>query len=308
MSIVERAIRKLQSQPGASPKPAGDAARAPSPGGAGFAPVLQPTAAPSDAPPRTRTYSKTVRLEKNALRGCGLLPPANQERLIANQYREIKRPLIANAVGKNAQSVPGGHLIMVASAMPGEGKTFTSVNLALSMAREKDLEVLLIDADVAKPQISNLFGLGKDNGLLDCLQDESLDLNSLIVGTDIERLAILPAGRRTEAATELLASERMQEITKQIADGGHNRIAVFDSPPLLLTSESRVLAGIVGQVVLVVRAGVTPQQAVADAVALVGDDKSIGLVLNQSDAEDGGRYYGYGDYGSPDEARELQRS
>jgi protein-tyrosine kinase len=316
MSIVERAIRKLQSQPGEkAPLPLG--ARVPSERtakshGAAPAPVLQPTiGVSSSVSGREHSYAKTVRLDKSALRGCGLLPPANQERLIANQYREIKRPLIANAIGKNAPVIPGGQLIMIASAVPGEGKTFTTVNLALSMAREKDLEVLLVDADVAKPQISSLFGLAKEPGLLDCLQDELLDIESLVVGTDVERLTILPAGRRAENATELLASARMEQIAAQLTAVDSKRIILFDSPPLLLTSESRVLANVVGQVVLIVRAASTAQQAVLDAISLLGEGKSIGLVLNRSEGEDGGRYYGYGEYASDspsDEARDLQRS
>jgi exopolysaccharide/PEP-CTERM locus tyrosine autokinase len=201
---------------------------------------------------------------------------------------------------------------MVASAVPGEGKTFTSVNLAMSLAAERDLSVLLVDADVAKPHISSVLGLGKEPGLLDCIQNESLDVESLIVETDVERLSVLPAGPVTEAATELLASARMADIVRALGRADPNRIVVFDSPPLLLTSESRVLSTIVGQIVLVVTAGETPQQAVLGALSHIGEGKTIGLVLNQSVGDTGAQYQypGYGSYGESStlaEARDSQQ-
>jgi exopolysaccharide/PEP-CTERM locus tyrosine autokinase len=301
MSIVERAIRKLQSQSGA----AAPVARTPVTERQSRVEPLQSHGAPvsSTRTADARVYAKTVRLEKDALRAAGFLAPEHQERLISSQYRQIKRPLIANAIGVNA--VSNGHLIMVASAVPGEGKTFTAVNLALSIALEKDFSVLLVDADVPKPHISKVFGLAGQPGLLDALQDTSLDVESLIVGTNIERLAVLPAGRGSETATELIASARMQQIVASLADSdAGNRIVVFDSPPLLLTSESRVLAGIVGQVVLVVQAGVTPQQSVLNALSHVPEGISTGLVLNQSEVERGADYYyGYGAASQPEEAR-----
>jgi exopolysaccharide/PEP-CTERM locus tyrosine autokinase len=226
-----------------------------------------------------------------------LLPPEHQERALSDQYRQIKRPLIANATGRGGtEKLPRGQLIMVASAMPGEGKTFTSMNLALSLALEKDLSVLLIDADAPKPHLDRALGIAGEPGLLELLRDESLDPESLIIPTDVPTLAMLPIGTGSETTTELLASHRMEEIMAQLASNDPMRIVVIDSPPLLLTSESRVLAEAAGQVVLVVRAGVTPQQAVLDAISHLGEGKSIGLLLNQStDIAPAGYYYGYGD-------------
>src|SRR6202008_1950034 len=118
----------------------------------------------------------------------------------------IKRPIIANAFGKGVPAVPNGHIVMIASAIPGEGKTFTCINLALSMALEHDLEVLLVDADVPKPHISTVFGVAGEPGLLDALKDEALDVQSLVIATDVQGLSVLPIGRRVaDTATELLA-------------------------------------------------------------------------------------------------------
>jgi len=188
----------------------------------------------------------------------------------------------------------------MASALPSEGKTFTAINLALSMALEKDISVLLIDADVAKPHISCTFGVENEPGLMDLLRDEATTVESVILPTDVPNLCILPAGRRSDTATELLASHRMEAIVSYIAASDPMRIALIDSPPLLLTSESRALAQSVGQVVVVVRAGFTPQRAVLDAISYIGEDKSIGLILNQSThaAAAGYYYYGYGSSGA----------
>ncbi|HEY6644767.1 XrtA-associated tyrosine autokinase [Povalibacter sp.] len=238
---------------------------------------------------------KMLLVDRRALRAAGLIPPENQERALADQYRHIKRPLIAAATGRGGQMLERGQLIMMASAMPGEGKTFTSMNLALSMAMEKDISVLLVDADVPKPHISRTFGVDAEPGLLDVLRDPSIGVESVVIPTDVPNLSILPAGIRSETATELLASHRMEETVNHLAASDPRRVVLIDSPPLLLTSEARALAHWVGQIVLVIRAGFTPQQAVMDAIAFLGDNKSIGLVLNQSNTATPGYYYGYGD-------------
>ncbi len=170
----------------------------------------------------------------------------------------------------------------------------------MSLAAERDISVLLVDADVAKPHISRMFGVDQRPGLLDALQDESLDVEALIVDTNMRGLSLLSAGRHAPNATELLASAYMERVVAQLGSYDPNRIVLLDSPPLLLTTESRTLAGVVGQIVIVVRAGFTPQQAVLDAISHVGDGKSIGLILNQSvtgPTEGYGYYYGQGAYG-----------
>lgn len=299
MSLVEIALRKIQAArpPNDPSRPAGGVARAAAP-----APLQAGTlddTAEQERPllperPRHRT-DKQIRVDRNALRRMEMLPPEHQERVLADQFRQIKRPLIVNAIGRGGEQLPRGQFIMMGSAMPGEGKTFTSLNLALSMALEKDISVLLVDADVAKPHISTIFGAANEPGLLDVLRDESIDVESVILPTDVPGLQILPAGRRSETATELLASHRMDELVAQLAARDPARIALIDSPPLLLTTESRALAQSVGQIVLVVRAGVTPQQAVLDAIEKLGEGRPISLVLNQSTSAPGGYYYGYGE-------------
>ena len=296
MSLVEQAIKKLQ----ASRSPTGQNVAVMPPITTPIGRVVESApdsvAAPgSSRPPRN---NKTLVIDKAALRAAGLLPPETQERQIGDEYRQIKRPLIARAFGRGTERVENGHIIMMASAAPGDGKTFTSINLAQSLALEKDLSVLLVDADVAKPHISTIFGVNKEPGLLDVLRDESLDVESVILPTNVPRLSVLPAGTLSETATELLASDRMHQVIARFGSYASNRIVLLDSPPLLLTSESRVLANLVGQIVMVICAGRTPQRAVFDALELLGDDRPVGLVLNQSDERSGSsyryEYYGKG--------------
>ncbi len=292
MSLVEQALRKLQ-----------ETRRAVARGSPQDVPLgvireempSLPRAADGRPPPLRRV----VHLDRAALVRAGFLPPDHKQRQIADQFRHVKRPLLASALGRGVEPLPNGRMIMLASSLPGEGKTFASVNLALSMSLERDISVLLVDADVAKPHISRLFGIDAEPGLLEALQDDRIDIETLILPTDIPKFSVLPAGKPTETATELLASRRMQAVVARLAASEDRmRVVIFDSPPLLLTSESRVLAQPMGQVVLVVQAGKTPQHAVHDAIACLGEGKPVSLLLNQSESvTESGYYYRDGSYG-----------
>ncbi len=297
MSVVERAIQKLRNEKIAAgeapvtsaPATAASTAHTTVPVPAAGAPKLRPSA---------------IVFDRVALRAAGLLPPEEEVDLLARQYRSIKHPLIAPAIGRGMPRAPKGYLIMIASAMPGEGKSFTALNLALSLAVEKDLRVLLVDADVAKPQLSRELGLGKAPGLLDALRDTEIDVESLIHPSDVPTLALLPAGSGAEEATELLSSARMLQIATLLGQSDRQRIVVFDSPPLLQTTESLALARICGQIVVVVRAESTPQPVLVDALKKLGNHPAVSLVLNQSEhAGTSNYYYGYGeraDAGAPE--------
>lgn len=303
MSLVERALKKLQETRGSTPTLPGHAHElSPRPVAGTVLPAADVPLSPRRPPPaepsvRHPPPERTVVIDRDALRAMGLLPPVTVERQIASQYQHIKRPLVIAATGKSGNSIANGHLIMLASALPGEGKTFTSINLALSLALEKDIEVLLVDADVAKPHVSRLFGLQAERGLLDLLVDGNLHAESVILPTNIPGLSMLPAGKQIENATELLASDRMEQVVAQLAGDSGRRIVLFDSPPLLLSTESRAIVPVVGQVVLVVRAESTSQKAVTDALEMIGEAKPVSLILNQSNEPPSKGYYGYGSYG-----------
>jgi exopolysaccharide/PEP-CTERM locus tyrosine autokinase len=240
-----------------------------------------------------------VNVSLPALRAAGLLAPEDEQRQLAQQYRKIKRPLIVNAIGRGAPRLPNGHVIMLASAIAGEGKTFTAINLALSMSIEKDVHVLLVDADVAKPHISRLLRVSEAPGLLDVLRDSRLDVEKVILPTDVPNLSLLPAGTHSLEATELLASARMEEVMRAIARHDERRVALFDSPPLLLTTESHAIAQAAGQVVMVVRAGGTPRKCVLAALTHLGKHPAVSLVLNQCNMSAPATYYNYADSRTP---------
>ncbi|MBT8083304.1 MAG: P-loop NTPase, partial [Gammaproteobacteria bacterium] len=179
------------------------------------------------------TNEHTLVFDRDALRAEGLMAPERDSLLLSKQYQAIKRPLIRHAFGKRATKVEDGNLIMVTSAVAGEGKTFTSINLALSMAQERDHVVVLVDADVAKPHISRAFGVADEPGLLDLLEDDAHSAQALVMPTDVDRLYVLPAGAPRGNSTELLASDRMETVARALGSIAEQPLIVFDSPPLL---------------------------------------------------------------------------
>ena len=213
-----------------------------------------------------------------------------------DEYRRIKRPLLSNAFGKTASLVDRGNLIMVTSSIPGEGKTHTSINLALSITQERDHTVLLVDCDVGKQGTSRMLGITDKPGLVDVLESDKLTVGDVLLHTDVPGLSVLCAGKQHEYVTELLASQRMASLVDEIVSRYDDRLIIFDAPPLLPTPQTQILASLVGQIVFVIEAGKTPQAVVEEALELVPEDKATGLVMNKGEgiAGHGGYYYGYG--------------
>jgi exopolysaccharide/PEP-CTERM locus tyrosine autokinase len=278
MSIVEKAAEKLKALPVESPT---------SP---------QEDAAPLHAAPmverlqeRTRVEARPVgpaapyHLDRLALKRKGLLLADNGvDGRLADELRRIKRPLLNNAMGKGAETFVRGNRILVTSAEPGEGKTFAAINLALSLAREADFEVLLVDGDIPKSDITHVLGLDDAPGLMDVVANEQLAPAEVIIRTDVPNLLVVPAGKRHPLAAELFRSRRMDYVMDELGGRNRRRLLVFDSAPLLVTTESHVLASHMGQVVLMVAAGRTRQHAVNAAVQSLNDFQFVGLVLNMS--------------------------
>jgi protein-tyrosine kinase len=288
VSLVEQAIARLRNQASAAKTAGPDAAASKS----AAVPIMDHLA----------ESTKRMTLDTNALRAGGYLPEESQDRQSAEQYRRIKRPLIDKALSGTI-TVGEPRVIMITSALPGDGKTFTSINLAMSMALERDITVLMVDCDVAKRHVSEIVGLKHDAGLLDALVDESVDIESLVAPTNLRGLSILPAGTRVESTAELLSSNRMRQVIAGLCSRAPRRILLLDSPPLLITNEGQALVKIAGQIVLVVRAGHTPRQAVQDAIALFDTQQAGGLILNQVQMSQTEGYYGYGSYGTYGDGR-----
>ncbi len=239
--------------------------------------------------------SRRIELNLDAIDASGMLTPHSVRSQLADEFRVIKRPLIANAMAKGVPPIANGNLIMITSALPGEGKSFSAINLAISIAMELDNTVMLVDADVARPSILNMLGLPPAPGLLDVVSKESVDISDVLLKTNIEKLSILPSGTPHPRATELLASDAMIRLLDDMASRYSDRIIVFDSPPLLLTTESRALATHMGQIVLVVNAENTVQSAVKQAIATIDACPVKMVLLNQArQASSDGYGYGYG--------------
>lgn len=249
-------------------------------------------------PEEPAKLSRQVTIDHDALRAAGMVCAHSERSLIAEEFRMIKRPLILKAFDDNASdSKKPGNLVMVSSARPGDGKTFCAVNLAMSIALERDLTVMLIDGDIAKPSIPSVMGIEADKGLIDLIADDSLDMSDVLLKTDIENLTILPAGRSHQLATELLASDKMEKFVEEIARRYPDRMIIFDSPPVLMSSIPGVLALHVAQIVFIVRAEKTTQTSIDTALGLISECENIYLLLNKahtmvgSDKFDG--YHGY---------------
>jgi exopolysaccharide/PEP-CTERM locus tyrosine autokinase len=226
--------------------------------------------------------------------GAPVGPLAEEFRLVKRQLLVTRRRIVERGDADKARTV------LVCSARPRDGKTFSAVNLALSMAAERDTEVLLVDADVAKPDVLRRLGMPDiGRGLLDALADASVDVETLVVRTDVPGLSILPAGAKSASDTELLASERTEAVIARLLAAEPRRLIIFDSPPALAASPAGVLAMLVGQVMLVVRADKTPENEVAEAAELLDGCDHIQLVLNGAtfvpNAHRFGSYYGMED-------------
>ena len=277
------------------PAPAPAPAHVPAPAPAAAAvPAAAPAAeaAPSAEQPQRRTVT-TVELDLQRMHAMGLVTAAGGRTTLVEDFRIIKRPLIRRAFGAKKPGEKPGNLIMVTSSLPGEGKTFCSINLAMSIAMELDHTVLLIDADVARPSVLRTLGLPAHRGLMDILLDDQLDMSEVMLRTNVNTLSILPAGSNNPRATELLASQAMTTFVYEIANRYPDRIVIFDSPPLLLTSEAHVLASHMGQICLVVEAESTTQHAVKESLRQLEGCSNVNLIYNKTREFPGTETYDY---------------
>ena len=248
----------------------------------------------SDAP-RVSTTG-IVQIPFRELRNLGMLTPDVPRSAIAEEYRAIKRPLLINIAGDSVTTpILHGNLIMVTSALEGDGKTFCAISLALSIAMEQDKTVLFVDADTSKADAGKMLGVAATTpGLIDLLQNTRASVADFILPTNVEKLRILPAGSVHTHANELLASARMQQLMLELSEEDPHRVIIFDSPPLLLTTEATVLSDFMGQIVFVVSADMTPQHAVRQAIEQIGEEKMVGMVLNRSRNRMNPYYHAYG--------------
>jgi receptor protein-tyrosine kinase len=294
MSSIEKAIERLAKSKATSGKQrysakAGGAAKAEEtvrqPGIAAHAAERPATKEPPRSGGAEAAESKPnqkIVLDYTALSALGYAVPDTESKQLAEEYRIIKRPVVMNAFGKGAAPIKHGNLVSISSSLESEGKTFTALNLGMSIASEMDATVLLIDGDVIKASLSKLIGADTNRGLIDLLENPDYTVSDVILDTQNPKLKIIPAGTHSAKSTELLASQAMERLLSELAERYRDRIVLFDSPPILATSEASVLNHLMGQILLVVEAGGTPVNAVKEAVDRLDTDKAVGLILNKS--------------------------
>ncbi len=299
MDIIEKALRKKSSEvvknaPLHTKRPAQNDQSLASDEVVVTAVASQTEILNDDTQPRS---INSIDVDTKHLSDLGILVPDHENSVINEEFRRIKTPLLQNIKGKSAHPIRKANLIQVTSALQGEGKSFNAVNLAMSMAMELDFNVLLVDADVLKPSISNVLNIKTDKGLIDYLSGDVDNLSDVLLTTNIPKLTLLPAGIKHKLSVELFNSDVMLQLFDELSQRYSDRVVIIDSPPILQTNESSILAQNVGQIVFVIEQNTTAMIDVKNAISKLPSDAVIGLVINKSRSgkEDGYGYgYGYG--------------
>lgn len=328
LDLAQRVAERLRRTAGIAPAPTAPIVNTPLPvaappqaanvaANAGFANLDKPAAAPVRAsqppakpkrfvvPPADPNDPQYVNIDLRKLYSEGFVVPQGVSNQIAEEFRVIKRPLLLRAFPREGGREKNAHVMMVTSARPGEGKTFTAINLSMSIASEPDLNVLLIDTDSHNRDMETRLGLKIDRGLLDVLADESMSISDVILRTNVANFSIIPCGQRHAMETELLASQRMVDVVEDLARRYPDRVIIFDTVPALASSVASVLALHVGQVIVVVEAETTQRQAVEETIALVSGCKHVSLLLNKSRYKDADSFGYYGYYSKEEEVSAM---
>ena len=298
MSIVEKALQKAQikteraaTRDAAAPQELPDLGQVPPP--RGIAAPLPETIARRAKP----AHGGNVVLDFVQLRQDGRIAPEALMHQAEEEFRRIKWPLL-NAIAHREGARPAANnMVLVTSAIPGEGKTFNALNLALSIARDRDLDVLLVDGDVAQPSLTASLGLTGRPGITNLLRDTTMVLADIVYSTNIPQLEVVPAGVRQDNAAELLAGARMQAVVDQLCARVSSGVVIVDSPPILATNEAQVITRYAGQVLMVVRADSTEQRVLTEALSLIDKSRPVSAVLNRVEPSLVSRYYSHYYYG-----------
>ena len=246
------------------------------------------------AKPTQENDAQFIQIDLDKLNAKGFVSNTTNRRLINEEYRAIKRKVLDNAFGALSKSLNNSNIIMVTSSRPSEGKTFTAINLALSIALEKDKTVLLVDADVLRPNVMRTLDLKNHQGLMEYLLGEKSDISEILCSTNIPNLRIIPAGKSHHLSTELLASEKMYQAVEEFASRYPDRVVIVDTPPLLGINETAILANLAGQAIVVTEEYKSKLSDIQKAVSQLNPEMAIGFVVNKAQSSDNdGTGYGY---------------
>ncbi len=237
--------------------------------------------------------SQKIDIDLEHLADQGIIVPSEQRSILNEEYRRIKQPIINNVKGKSAHPINKANLLQITSSLPGEGKTFTAINLAMAISQEFDYTVLLVDADLLRPSVNEVFGIEDKAGLSEYLSGEVDSLADVLLTTNIPKLTLLPAGKKHHLTSELFSSSLMDSLFDELSERYSDRIIIIDSPPVLSTNEANILSRKVGQVVFVIEQNKTTQAHVKEALSQFDDNSVLGIVMNKSRTGNSSGYYGY---------------
>jgi len=206
----------------------------------------------------------------------------------SEEYRKLRAQVVQLTHG-----LPFRNTLLVTSAAAGEGKTITALNLAMALAQEYDYTVLLVDTDLRKPSVHEYLGISPKLGLIQCLNGEA-SLDQALVKTGLGKLVVLPAGGTVSNPVEVLSSNRMKDIIRELKTRYPERYVVFDSPPTLPFADARVLSGSVDGVLFVIREGWTRMEDIRESLAGLAEAQLLGVIYNDAtQTKQQGRYHYY---------------
>jgi receptor protein-tyrosine kinase len=250
---------------------------------------------------RTGPSVKQICLDFRALRQSGMITPDNMSSALSNEFRGIKRKLLQRVRDPKTRAAVN-NLVMITSSLPGEGKTFTSINLAMSLAAERGLRVLLVDADVIRPAVGNMFVSPPSEGLTDLLSGKLKQVSDVLHHcVDIPNLSVIFSGNPKKNSAELISSGQMANLCRELSARYPDRVIVLDTPPVLASSEPAILATYVHQLIMVVSAAQTDKHELRKALEAVSSCQNVSLLFNKAprwNETEYNSYYGYG-YGAP---------
>ena len=302
LGLIQRAAERLRNQqqpgvivpPAIAPDPVLESSEAAAPlierAMEAQSSLLSP---PQDDSART---SREVIIDRQRLAKSGIVFTNTERSRVAEEFRIVIRQILEKAQTAANIADGRGRLIMITSARPREGKTFTSINIALAIASQRDYRVLAVDCDVERQSMTSVLGIEVDKGLVDLIADETLDLRDILLRTDIPNLTMLPAGRKRPGVPELLSSRRMREILTEMAHRYSDRYIIIDAPPCLATSDPSILASLVGQIVFVVEANRTQEPEIEESLRLISTCPNISLILNKMEGSTSDHFGSYGYY------------
>jgi protein-tyrosine kinase len=233
-------------------------------------------ASSADEASLTSANGHSVLIDEAALTRAGLIDWGQPENRVSEEFRIVQNELLQQQF-----TGAGQNIIMITSALPGEGKSFTALNLSAGIAQQGRRRVLLVDADYKAGALGHLLAPSDVPGLFDIAGGSQTDIGKLILHTAIENLDFLPVGHGPGGHSELMSSRQMGDLVLEIGRRYSERLIILDAPPCLKSSAPNTLAGIVGRVVLIVEANTTQEGDVNAAIELLHGCPNLSLVLNK---------------------------